>query len=87
MSQKQRDLVLPRSINDILYFFFQQILYVHILNVQLYFSLPACQCDIDGSIGITCDDDGKCKCKPNVIGAKCNECEDGYYDHPHCMGK
>ncbi|XP_078505044.1 laminin subunit alpha-2 isoform X4 [Lissotriton helveticus] len=35
----------------------------------------ACQCNLNGSISETCDSKtGQCRCKPNVLGHKCDEC-------------
>lgn len=44
------------------------------------FSFTACNCNTDLSTNTSCDKDtGVCFCKPNVIGAKCDTCEPGYY--------
>ncbi|XP_077572690.1 laminin subunit alpha-5 isoform X2 [Stigmatopora nigra] len=38
-----------------------------------YFGCQGCQCDIGGSEGQACDErSGRCRCRPNVHGAKCN---------------
>uniref|UniRef100_A0A452HN71 Uncharacterized protein n=1 Tax=Gopherus agassizii TaxID=38772 RepID=A0A452HN71_9SAUR len=32
-----------------------------------------------------CDmDSGQCRCKPNIIGRRCDVCAPGYYHYPHC---
>ncbi|CAM4653046.1 unnamed protein product [Caretta caretta] len=32
-----------------------------------------------------CDaDSGQCRCKPNIIGRRCDVCSPGYYHYPHC---
>ncbi|CAF1263772.1 unnamed protein product, partial [Didymodactylos carnosus] len=48
---------------------------------QGYFRLPdtegdclSCSCDIIGSETIQCATDGRCQCKPGVVGDKCNQC-------------
>ncbi|TRY90633.1 hypothetical protein DNTS_003700 [Danionella cerebrum] len=40
----------------------------------------ACQCDPQGSLNAECDKvGGQCRCKPNVIGRKCDQCAPGTY--------
>ena len=35
----------------------------------------------------TCDHtSGKCTCKDNIDGIKCDKCKDGYYNFPTCQG-
>lgn len=46
--------------------------------------VSACNCDLAGSIGSTCDDSGLCHCKPNFDGAKCDKCKEQYYNYPAC---
>ncbi|ESO89633.1 hypothetical protein LOTGIDRAFT_164938 [Lottia gigantea] len=42
-----------------------------------------CNCIEAGSTTLQCNDaDGKCTCKPNVQGDKCDTCEDGYFGLP-----
>lgn len=48
----------------------------------MYFT--ACNCDTQGSIGITCDMDGKCQCKETFNGQQCNACKEGFYNFPIC---
>ena len=44
-------------------------------------------CNDDGSRDITCDDNtGKCTCKTNVIGDKCDFCTPGNTGFPACHG-
>ncbi|MGH0150303.1 UNVERIFIED_CONTAM: hypothetical protein FKN15_045804 [Acipenser sinensis] len=47
----------------------------------LFLSVPqGCQCDIGGSIGLTCDDrTGRCQCRKNVEGLKCNQPKRNHY--------
>lgn len=35
----------------------------------------------------TCDNDGKCNCKCDVAGNKCDVCEVGHQGFPDCHGK
>lgn len=46
-----------------------------------------CNCNPEGVLdnNLNCDlDNGKCDCKPNVVGRKCDVCEDGFWDFPQC---
>ena len=49
--------------------------------------ISACNCNGDGSNGITCNDNGRCSCKANIINDKCNVCDAGYFNFPTCGGK
>lgn len=43
------------------------------LQEQNYFGCQGCQCDIGGSAGQSCGErNGRCRCRPNVEGPKCN---------------
>lgn len=44
----------------------------------------ACNCSTEGSIGVSCDDEGKCQCKANFDGLQCEKCREGFYNHPRC---
>ncbi|XP_037833033.1 laminin subunit alpha-5 isoform X1 [Kryptolebias marmoratus] len=38
-----------------------------------YFGCHGCRCDIGGSVGQLCEDqNGQCRCRPNIEGPKCN---------------
>ena len=50
------------------------------------FQFSACNCNVEGSNGITCDDDGICSCKANIINDKCDACAPGFFDFPVCPG-
>ena len=39
-----------------------------------------CQCDQYGSAEPRCDDTGRCECKGDIIGEKCDQCPTGYFD-------
>lgn len=42
--------------------------------------LPACDCDPQGSVSSLCDvRGGQCRCRPNVIGRRCDQCAPGTY--------
>ena len=46
--------------------------------------LPDCDCDPKGLKDGKCDDSGKCACKKNVGGDKCDRCKEGYSSFPTC---
>jgi hypothetical protein len=39
---------------------------------------------VDGSESEQCDEFGKCVCRLNVVGDKCDTCADGYATFPDC---
>uniref|UniRef100_A0AAY5KK94 Laminin, beta 2 (laminin S) n=1 Tax=Esox lucius TaxID=8010 RepID=A0AAY5KK94_ESOLU len=50
---------------------------VHLIT-SLFF--PACQCDPQGSVSSVCDiRGGQCRCRPNIIGRRCDKCGPGTY--------
>uniref|UniRef100_A0A8C1MWR1 Laminin subunit alpha-5 n=1 Tax=Cyprinus carpio TaxID=7962 RepID=A0A8C1MWR1_CYPCA len=57
------------------------------LQKNNYFGCQGCQCDIGGSVGQACDEwHGKCRCRPNVEGPKCNQPRpDHYFPDLHHM--
>ncbi|XP_041655744.1 laminin subunit alpha-5 isoform X2 [Cheilinus undulatus] len=43
------------------------------LQEQNYFGCQGCQCDIGGAAGQSCGErNGRCRCRPNIEGPKCN---------------
>ncbi|KAJ8408959.1 hypothetical protein AAFF_G00239800 [Aldrovandia affinis] len=45
-----------------------------------YFGCQGCQCDIGGSAGLSCAErNGRCQCRPNVEGQKCNQPRPDHY--------
>ena len=52
------------------------LLYIFIDN----FKFSACDCNSYGSFHSSCSPIGKCNCKPNVNGTKCDVCDDTYYN-------
>ena len=49
-----------------------------------------CQCDPTGSLSAVCEGQGgRCECKPNVIGRRCDQCAPGTYGFgpAGCIGK
>ena len=50
-------------------------------------SFLACNCNEQGSEDLTCDAvTGKCHCKCDVEGDKCDGCTDGHKLFPDCHG-
>jgi laminin alpha 3/5 len=46
-----------------------------------------CECNEAGSTGLSCDlKSGKCRCKPNFVGEKCDECAANLFNFPICEG-
>ena len=54
------------------------------INIILLDFFKACECKEDGSVDENCDINGKCSCKPNVCGDKCDKCCPGYNNYPDC---
>ena len=46
--------------------------------------ITECKCSENGAVDNTCDDDGKCTCKEQVDGDKCDKCLQGHYNFPMC---
>uniref|UniRef100_A0AAZ3R377 Laminin subunit alpha-5 n=1 Tax=Oncorhynchus tshawytscha TaxID=74940 RepID=A0AAZ3R377_ONCTS len=45
-----------------------------------FFGCQGCQCDIGGSVGQSCGErTGRCRCRPNVEGSKCNRPRPDHY--------
>ncbi|KAJ8257343.1 hypothetical protein GJAV_G00184600 [Gymnothorax javanicus] len=45
-----------------------------------YFGCEGCQCDIGGSTGQSCGErNGRCQCRPNIEGKKCNQPKPDHY--------
>ncbi|XGW07796.1 hypothetical protein V3C99_010722 [Haemonchus contortus] len=46
----------------------------------------SCDCNPRGSESFCCDEyGGQCKCKPNIIGRRCERCAPGHYNYPECI--
>ena len=54
----------------------------------LSFFLLECDCNQKGSKSVSCEnEDGKCSCKSNVDGHRCQKCVEGFYGFPNCQSK
>ena len=41
--------------------------------------IPACNCNVTGSLSLECNALGACTCKRNVQGLKCDQCKPGFF--------
>ena len=46
--------------------------------------ISECKCNENGSKHQACDKNGKCYCKDNYDGDKCDKCIDGFTPFPDC---
>ena len=53
--------------------------------ISLFKNILACNCHI-GANSSSCDSNGQCNCKPNIIGNTCNQCNSKFYGFPDCRG-
>ena len=57
-----------------------QVFHIYVFNGVLLLFWTACQCDMNNSISLVCDDDGQCSCTFGITDLQCSECEDGFYN-------
>ena len=55
--------------------------------MRLFSKFSACNCNVEGSNGISCDNNGVCICNPNYMNDKCDACNAGFFNFPTCEGK
>ena len=54
----------------------------------MYWNHLVCGCDNQGAVNMSCSSDGKCTCKENITGNKCDICLPGYFPFSDCnLGK
>lgn len=54
---------------------------------ELKICFTACECSTVGSADLQCNEDGYCECKEGVLGVKCDECQENYFDiSSGCIG-
>ena len=46
-----------------------------------------CECNREGSVNATCNEDGICHCKVGVEGERCLKCKPNRFAFPNCIGK
>ena len=51
------------------------------------FYLLDCDCNQEGSNSVACDNNGKCSCKSNITGNKCQKCIEGFVGFPDCQSR
>ena len=58
-------------------------------NLYFKFDNLACGCNKKGveNGDLSCDERGKCRCRCDIQGDKCSECEPGHQGFPECHGK
>ncbi|XP_062850491.1 laminin subunit alpha-3 [Trichomycterus rosablanca] len=53
-----------------------------------FFKAPDCKpcdCERDGTLPEICSTTGRCLCRPEVTGERCDRCRPGYYYFPYCQ--
>ena len=48
--------------------------------ISTLFHILACACNTDGSLGVSCDENGRCNCRPGVLGEKCDQCGENRFN-------
>ena len=66
-------------------FTFYQKYYYFLFSIY-FLSFIECNCTIDGSVNVNCDNTGKCSCKTGFDGVKCNTCANNFFGFPQCQG-
>lgn len=51
---------------------------------QMALIQTACECDSEFTVGTCEPTTGRCYCKPQYAGDRCDQCAPGYYDFPTC---
>ncbi|RWS26837.1 laminin subunit beta-1-like protein, partial [Leptotrombidium deliense] len=55
--------------------------YLHSITMQVFDGARPCDCYPLGSKSLICSKfGGRCECKPNVVGLRCDRCANGFYD-------
>uniref|UniRef100_A0A8B9SV76 Laminin subunit alpha 5 n=1 Tax=Anas platyrhynchos TaxID=8839 RepID=A0A8B9SV76_ANAPL len=52
-----------------------------------FLSLAVCGCSAVGTLPGGCDSSGRCFCRPEFAGPRCEQCSAGHHSYPHCYGK
>lgn len=50
-------------------------------------SVAVCGCSAVGTLPGGCDSSGRCFCKAEFTGPRCEQCSSGHHSYPHCYGK
>ncbi|KAG9345889.1 hypothetical protein JZ751_009045 [Albula glossodonta] len=55
------------------------------MSAQIHSGAVPCECDPNGSLGELCDQvSGRCPCRPEAAGRRCDQCQPGYFGFPQC---
>ena len=62
---------------------------IKVRNLYFNFDNLACGCNIKGveDGDLSCNEQGKCRCRCDIQGDKCSECKPGHQGFPECHGK
>ena len=52
-----------------------------------FLSVAVCGCSTVGTLPGGCDSVGRCFCRPEFAGPRCEQCSPGHHSYPHCYGK
>lgn len=54
---------------------------------RCFASVAVCGCSAVGTLPGGCDSSGRCFCKAEFAGPRCEQCSSGHHSYPHCYGK
>lgn len=52
-----------------------------------FLSVAVCGCSTVGTLPGGCDSVGRCFCRPEFAGPRCEQCSPGHHSYPHCYSK
>lgn len=76
---------LYKSIYDPIYPSYECLHTIHSISTAISNGADFCGCNTDGSTDSDCKKyDGYCSCKQNIVGRRCDRCENGFCNFPFC---